>query len=101
MGCWIIHRCINCSIDTHALHRERGAASVLINCNTLVSILEWKRASGAVMLNYKYQTFLLQSDKTVIAALKSSSSYSPVFRLVVTSNIDTDTFEENISGNVQ
>lgn len=72
VACWIIHRCINCCIDTHALHRERGAASVLINCNTL-------------------------SDKTVIAALKSSSSYSPVFRLVVTSNIDTDTFEGNIS----
>lgn len=36
VACWIIHRCMNCCIDTHALHRDRGAACVLINTNTLV-----------------------------------------------------------------
>lgn len=72
VACWIIHHCMNCNIDTHALHRDRGAACVLINTKTL-------------------------SDKSVIEALKSSSSYSPVFHVVVTTNIDSDTFEENIS----
>ncbi|XP_026292878.1 uncharacterized protein LOC113217275 isoform X1 [Frankliniella occidentalis] len=70
--CWIIHRCINCGIDTHALHRERGAACVLINSNTL-------------------------SDKSAIGALKSSSSFSPVFRVVVTSNLETDALVENMT----
>ncbi|KAK3917417.1 Proline-rich AKT1 substrate 1 [Frankliniella fusca] len=69
VACWIVHRCINCSTDTHALHRERGAACVLINSNIL-------------------------SDKSTIAALKSSSSFSPVFRVVVTSNFETSTPEE-------
>ncbi|KAJ1521497.1 hypothetical protein ONE63_003162 [Megalurothrips usitatus] len=72
VACWIIHRCINCSTDTHALHRERGAVCVLINTKAL-------------------------SDRTAIAALKSSSSYSAVFRVVVNNNLGTDTFEENIS----
>lgn len=38
VACWIIHRCNNCLMDTHALHRDRGAACVLINCNMLVSL---------------------------------------------------------------
>jgi len=37
VGSWIIHRCYNCSIYTHAVHREFGAALVLINSNIVVS----------------------------------------------------------------
>lgn len=37
IGSWIIHRCYNCSIYTHAVHREYGAALVLINSNIVVS----------------------------------------------------------------
>lgn len=37
VGTWIIHRCLNCSIYTHAVHREYGAALVLININMIVS----------------------------------------------------------------
>jgi len=37
VGSWIVHRCCNCSMYTHAVHREYGAALVLINNNILVS----------------------------------------------------------------
>lgn len=37
VGSWIIHRCNNCSMYTHAVHREFGAALVLVNSNIAVS----------------------------------------------------------------
>lgn len=37
VGSWITHRCYNCSMYTHAVHREYGAALVLINSNIVVS----------------------------------------------------------------
>lgn len=46
VGAWIVHRCINCSTNTHSIHRERGAALVLINANILVSYsryLKWSK----------------------------------------------------------
>jgi hypothetical protein len=33
---WIIHRCLNCSANTHAIHREKGAAYVLVSRSLLV-----------------------------------------------------------------
>ena len=38
VGSWVIHRCYNCSVYTHAVHREYGAALVLINSDLVVSI---------------------------------------------------------------
>lgn len=38
VGSWIIHRCYNCSMYTHAVHKEFGAALVLINSNIIVSL---------------------------------------------------------------
>lgn len=35
---WVTHRCYNCSMYTHAVHRDYGAALVLINSNIVVSI---------------------------------------------------------------
>ncbi|XP_025157781.1 uncharacterized protein LOC105189811 [Harpegnathos saltator] len=58
VGSWIIHRCYNCSMYTHAIHREYGAALVLINSNIVLSSEE-------------------------ISKLKSNPDYSPVFRIVI------------------
>ncbi|KAF5287692.1 hypothetical protein FQA39_LY15792 [Lamprigera yunnana] len=31
IGNWIIYQCLNCDVHTHAIHRDRGAACVLIS----------------------------------------------------------------------
>ncbi|XP_033322741.1 proline-rich Akt substrate 40 kDa isoform X1 [Megalopta genalis] len=61
VGSWVIHRCYNCSMYTHAVHRDFGAALVLIN-KDIVTLPE-------------------EIDK-----LKSSPDYSPVFRIVIAHN---------------
>ena len=63
IGSWIIHRCYNCSIYTHAVHREYGAALVLINSNIVLSPEE-------------------------INKLKSNPDYSPVFRIVINHSLE-------------
>lgn len=63
VGSWIIHRCNNCSMYTHAVHREYGAALVLINNNILLSSEE-------------------------INKLKSNPDYSPVFRIVINHSLE-------------
>ncbi|XP_046748624.1 uncharacterized protein LOC124412631 [Diprion similis] len=68
IGAWAIHRCINCLMNTHAVHRERGAALVLINTNVLKSADE-------------------------IARLTASPSFSSIFRIMIdNNNIDTVDF---------
>lgn len=61
IGSWVIHRCYNCSIYTHAVHRDYGAALVLINTDIVTSPEE-------------------------INKLRSNPDYSPVFRIVITHN---------------
>ncbi|XP_012243618.1 proline-rich Akt substrate 40 kDa [Bombus vancouverensis nearcticus] len=61
VGSWVIHRCYNCSIYTHAVHRDYGAALVLINTDIVTSPEE-------------------------INKLRSNPDYSPVFRIVITHN---------------
>lgn len=39
VGSWVVNKCNNCSIFTHAVHKEHGAALVLINTNMIVSSL--------------------------------------------------------------
>ncbi|XP_012224788.1 uncharacterized protein PRAS40 [Linepithema humile] len=63
VGSWIIHRCYNCSIYTHAVHREFGAALVLINSNIVLSPEE-------------------------INKLKSNPDYSQVFRIVINHSLE-------------
>ncbi|XP_032687284.1 uncharacterized protein LOC116851708 isoform X2 [Odontomachus brunneus] len=63
VGSWIIHRCYNCSMYTHAVHREYGAALVLINSN-----------------------IVLLSEE--INKLKSNPDYSPVFRIVIDHSVE-------------
>ncbi|XP_012280046.1 uncharacterized protein LOC105699535 isoform X2 [Orussus abietinus] len=58
VGAWVIHRCYNCSLYTHAVHREYGAAMVLINTSIVMSSEE-------------------------INKLKANPDYSPVFRIVI------------------
>lgn len=58
VGSWIIHRCYNCSMYTHAVHREYGAALVLINSDIILSPEE-------------------------INKLKSNTDYSPIFRIII------------------
>ncbi|XP_003689748.1 uncharacterized protein LOC100868602 [Apis florea] len=61
IGSWIIHRCYNCSIYTHAVHRDYGAALVLINTDIL-------------------------SLPEEISKLKSNPDYSSVFRIIIAHN---------------
>ncbi|KAJ8667669.1 hypothetical protein QAD02_009332 [Eretmocerus hayati] len=70
IGAWVVHRCYNCMTYTHAVHREFGAAMVLIRCN------------------------LITSEEEIIN-LKASPGYSSVFRIVIShSKIDQlDMFE--------
>lgn len=63
VGSWIVHRCCNCSMYTHAVHREYGAALVLINNNILLSPEE-------------------------INQLKSNPDYSPIFRVVINHSLE-------------
>ncbi|KAB0798670.1 hypothetical protein PPYR_09663 [Photinus pyralis] len=39
VGNWIVHQCLNCDVQTHAIHRDRGAACVLISTKLLNSAL--------------------------------------------------------------
>lgn len=63
VGSWVIHRCYNCSIYTHAVHRDYGAALVLINTDIVVSITlfiiarEYEQISYILLL-FKYMNTL-------------------------------------------
>ncbi|XP_063989234.1 uncharacterized protein Pras40 [Diachasmimorpha longicaudata] len=64
VGSWIVNRCLNCSIYTHAVHREHGAALVVINTDMVMSQEE-------------------------IEKLKTSPTYSSIFRVVIDRGLDT------------
>lgn len=61
IGSWVVNRCINCSMYTHAVNREHGAALVLINTNIISSADE-------------------------IYKLKSSPNYSSIYRITIDQN---------------
>ncbi|CAK9825168.1 hypothetical protein ANTRET_LOCUS3233 [Anthophora retusa] len=61
VGSWVIHRCYNCSMYTHAVHRDYGAALVLINTDIVTSPEE-------------------------INKLRSNPDYSSVFRIIIAHN---------------
>ncbi|KAF3423136.1 hypothetical protein E2986_00660 [Frieseomelitta varia] len=61
VGSWVIHRCYNCSMYTHAVHRDYGAALVLINTEIVISPEE-------------------------INKLRSDPDYSSVFRIIIAHN---------------
>lgn len=63
VGSWIIHRCNNCSMYTHAVHREFGAALVLVNSNIALCSEEIDR-------------------------LRSNPDYSPVFRIIINHSLE-------------
>ncbi|XP_058800691.1 uncharacterized protein LOC131669662 [Phymastichus coffea] len=58
---WAVYRCYNCMTYTHAMHQDYGATLVLVNANIITSEKE-------------------------INNLKTSNSYSPVFRIIIDSN---------------
>ncbi|XP_043262952.1 uncharacterized protein LOC122403478 [Colletes gigas] len=61
VGSWVIHRCYNCSMYTHAIHKDYGAALVLINSDIVTSTEE-------------------------INILKSNPDCSPIFRIILAHN---------------
>lgn len=63
VGSWIVHRCLNCSMYTHALNTS-NTVSILINRN-------------------------LVTDPNEIAALRNSEKFSPVFHIVINSEEDS------------
>nr|CAD7410070.1 unnamed protein product [Timema poppensis] len=44
VGKWIIHFCLNCLTNTHAIHHDKGAAFVLVN----EALLHYCNQSSAV-----------------------------------------------------
>ncbi|XP_049836137.1 uncharacterized protein LOC126281324 [Schistocerca gregaria] len=58
IGNWIINFCLNCSTNTHAIRRDKGAAFILF-------------------------TKAMLTDQAEISALKDSESCSPAFRIIV------------------
>lgn len=65
VGSWVIHQCLNCSMNTHAIHREKGASCVLVSKG-------------------------LMSDPNDISVAKNNEKYSAVFRVVVYDNEEPD-----------
>ncbi|KAK5650305.1 hypothetical protein RI129_001334 [Pyrocoelia pectoralis] len=57
VGNWIIHQCLNCDVQTHAIHRDRGAACVLISTKLL--------------------------NSTVITTIRNSELYSNIFHILI------------------
>lgn len=58
VGSWVIHRCYNCLMYTHAVNRDYGAALVLITSNIVVSInfsivVKYRKIGLLVSLFYK------------------------------------------------
>lgn len=45
IGQWNVHTCLNCSLDTYAVHRDKGASCVLVSsqltvrCHTILIIV--------------------------------------------------------------
>lgn len=37
VGPWMVHYCLNCGVNSHAVHQQRGAAYVLVATRLLVS----------------------------------------------------------------
>ncbi|XP_015117236.1 uncharacterized protein LOC107041275 [Diachasma alloeum] len=63
VGSWIVNCCLNCSKYTHAVHREHGAALVVINTDLVMSPEEMEK-------------------------LKTSPNYSSIFRVVIDRGLD-------------
>lgn len=57
VGNWIVHQCLNCDVQTHAIHRDRGAACVLISTKLL--------------------------NSTLITTVRNSELYSNVFHILI------------------
>ncbi|XP_063232945.1 proline-rich AKT1 substrate 1 isoform X2 [Bacillus rossius redtenbacheri] len=60
-GDWVVHHCLGCGVGTHAIHREKGAALVLVSRAMLMNAAE-------------------------IDSLKNSEHYSKVFRIIIESD---------------
>lgn len=58
IGSWIVNKCNNCNMLTHAVHKDHGAAKVLINTNMIMSFDE-------------------------IQKLKTSPNYSNIFKILI------------------
>ncbi|XP_075235276.1 proline-rich Akt substrate 40 kDa isoform X2 [Lycorma delicatula] len=67
IGSWVIHRCLNCQTYTHALNRDKGAASLLVNKSLI-------------------------TDPNLIAELKNGENFSPVFHIIINYSEDDDVF---------
>lgn len=66
VGPWIIHTCLNCSLDTHAIHTDRGANFVIIATDLL-------------------------SGSSNVASSRSLENYSPVFRILINVEVNDGT----------
>lgn len=77
IGNWIIYQCLNCDVHTHAIHRDRGAACVLISAKLL--------------------------DAVQITSARNSDFYSNIFNILVSSNRENhiEKQPENLPPDVQ
>ncbi|KAK2579823.1 hypothetical protein KPH14_007509 [Odynerus spinipes] len=76
VGTWIIHRCINCSVYTHAIHREYGAALVLINTNIVTSPEEIERLKSNIDYSHVFRIIIDRSSLDDLDYLQPPSKFS-------------------------
>lgn len=90
VGDWIVHQCMNCNLNSHAVHQHKGAAWILISNNLLVITSKY----------HNLQLFLLCcifQFKDSILDLQKSDCYSNVFKIIVHNvpELDEDEFNGN------
>lgn len=76
VGTWIIHRCINCSVYTHAIHREYGAALVLINTNIVTSSEDIDRLKSNIDYSHVFRIIIDRSSFDDLDYLQPPSKFS-------------------------
>lgn len=58
IGNWAVSKCLNCRIKTHAIHRQKGDNTVLVNAK-------------------------LQNETTVLKSFRASPEYSPLYNILI------------------
>ncbi|KAK3102392.1 hypothetical protein FSP39_011074 [Pinctada imbricata] len=75
LGDFVVHRCLNCGLDTHALSTKSSSGMGLVS-------------------------IMLERDPRVIERLRQSSDFSKVFHIVLQDHgLDSDTLHGPVSGN--
>jgi len=64
-GDWVVHKCANCSVDTHIVHRVKGDSKVFVTNNIEVSLQKYLYLQNSVLPTYVY---VMETESNVVAA---------------------------------